>query len=346
MKKSRGFTLVELLVVIAIIGILVALLLPAIQAAREAARRTECVNNLKQIGVATHNFADRSKNLPPSVVDTTGYYFGTFFLYILPFMEQEAVFNMFDPNQPTGWCGTPSGGYGTPAIAFTNANQAVLTDPNCQVNAFLCPSRHQKRTRNSGNMAPTDYAITVYYLNTGNLGDCGGDFNLHSNPQLHREALRAALREPGTGWKPSNFRMAGGFESILDGTSNTCMITEKHIDKWGVLQAGGNSSSQRDGTPFYTGCGGFGPGYGENNINGAVRNRPMASSPSQVATNLTGTCYAPGAGVNPPLIGSWHPSVVNFLLVDGSVRSISTSVDQATLEALAGRDAGTAFTLP
>ena len=98
MKKAslgvrRGFTLVELLVVIAIIGILVALLLPAIQAAREAARRTQCSNHLKQLALAAHNFHDTYKALPPIVNHTEG---PTFFMHILPFIEQQALYDLYN----------------------------------------------------------------------------------------------------------------------------------------------------------------------------------------------------------------------------------------------------------
>ena len=98
-RRGRGFTLVELLVVIAIIGILIALLLPAIQAAREAARRATCVNNLKQLGLAFHNFHDAIRRLPPScgvtkdaagqITDEDGW---SFLVYLLPYMEGNALY--------------------------------------------------------------------------------------------------------------------------------------------------------------------------------------------------------------------------------------------------------------
>jgi len=88
-RDSHGFTLVELLVVIAIIGILIALLLPAVQAAREAARRLQCTNNLKQLGMATHNYAAQYSGRFPA--GTTGPHRHGLFTYILPFIEQDAI---------------------------------------------------------------------------------------------------------------------------------------------------------------------------------------------------------------------------------------------------------------
>src|SRR5687767_10121672 len=94
-RGRPAFTLVELLVVIAIIGILIALLLPAVQAARESARRAQCANNLKQIGVAVHNYHEARKSLPPCrLAGGTGW--ATFFVLILPYMEQEQVYDLWD----------------------------------------------------------------------------------------------------------------------------------------------------------------------------------------------------------------------------------------------------------
>src|SRR6188474_719745 len=96
MRSRRAFTLIELLVVIAIIGILIALLLPAVQQAREAARRSQCQNNLKQIALAIHNFEDSKKTLPSSRL---GPQHATWFVQILPYMEQSNLYAMWDLTQ-------------------------------------------------------------------------------------------------------------------------------------------------------------------------------------------------------------------------------------------------------
>lgn len=90
-ERRRGFTLVELLVVITIIGILIALLLPAVQAAREAARRMQCGNNLKQIGLATHNYHSVYSTLPPAIVRIVGQLYCPINTILLPYIEQEAL---------------------------------------------------------------------------------------------------------------------------------------------------------------------------------------------------------------------------------------------------------------
>src|SRR3954447_15480497 len=91
--KRRGFTLIELLVVIAIIAVLIALLLPAVQAAREAARRSQCVNNLKQLGLAIQNYHDTNLTFPPA---RKGCCWGTWNIFILPYMEQTVVYNSWN----------------------------------------------------------------------------------------------------------------------------------------------------------------------------------------------------------------------------------------------------------
>src|SRR4051794_24149016 len=102
--QRRGFTLIELLVVIAIIAVLIALLLPAVQAAREAARRAQCVNNMKQIGIAMHNYHDSVGSLPPGI---KGCCYGSWQVYILPWVEQQAMFNAWNNGGTNSPSGTP-----------------------------------------------------------------------------------------------------------------------------------------------------------------------------------------------------------------------------------------------
>ncbi len=152
LRLRRAFTLIELLVVIAIIAVLIALLLPAVQQAREAARRTQCRNNLKQIGLAIHNYFDTHKVLPPSrlSVGFVGWSYGnptpktpplyqnaTGWLMLLPYLDQATLFNKYNFNSAASW----SYVYGAYAAS------EVLGDPNSnapvtrtKLTALLCPS--------------------------------------------------------------------------------------------------------------------------------------------------------------------------------------------------------------
>jgi len=131
-KSPHGFTLVELLVVIAIIGILIALLLPAVQAAREAARRMQCSNNFKQAGLALHNYHSSVTSFPPGCLYTISAYPVSYEwswgAYILPYLEQQALYDIFDFETPNG------GGALHYALPW---NTPVGTT---MVSAFLCPS--------------------------------------------------------------------------------------------------------------------------------------------------------------------------------------------------------------
>src|SRR5512138_2950661 len=99
-SRRRGFTLVELLVVIAIIGVLVALLLPAVQAARESARRSQCANNLKQIGLGVHNYADTHRTMPAGNIHSV---FGSWLVWLLPYVEQQSLFQMYSNDGMNGY---------------------------------------------------------------------------------------------------------------------------------------------------------------------------------------------------------------------------------------------------
>ncbi|MGY8771108.1 MAG: DUF1559 family PulG-like putative transporter [Pirellulales bacterium] len=194
MKNSRskqGFTLVELLVVIAIIGILIALLLPAVQQAREAARRMQCVNQMKQLGLATHNFHDTYEKFPQGYKEFTPsgqpVQRGTLFYYILPFIEQSAL---FDVTQPDSYAKNKViGGLGNEA-----ARGQIVQD-------YVCPS---DSTSTSGVHNP-DWTYASYEMNFHvfiGLDNLAADNN----------AMKAA--------KPL------GMRDMTDGTSNTIMFAE------------------------------------------------------------------------------------------------------------------------
>ena len=204
-KRARGFTLIELLVVIAIIAVLIALLLPAVQQAREAARRTQCKNNMKQFGLAIHNYHDVFTTFPVG-----GFYQGanigtgmSWHVGILPYMDQAPMYNQFNFN----------------VIGYTDANNLALALKSPP--GFYCPSGRQDKTGNGGENANGQATNSVHYYGVmgpkGNNPKTGLPYSSLANPSGHGGFSTQGLME-----RNAHRRMA----DVIDGTSNTIAVGE------------------------------------------------------------------------------------------------------------------------
>ncbi len=327
--KRTAFTLVELLVVIAIIGILIALLLPAVQAAREAARRSQCTNNLKQLGLALQNYHDTHKQFPPSGIDY-GWANGTApvnyetdtpnkliknlsgLVLLLPFMEQQPLYDRFDLRQATGDrvrnSGRPLAG-----SALASGNAAITTTV---VNAFLCPS-------DSGDLlSPTG---VDYIPGTGLRGvKTNYDFsvdNLTANYFNYWQRQAVGVR----------FMFAENsncsFASLIDGSSNTVAMAE-------TLRTVANGSCPMWGYRGWV-MTGIDLGYGIN-----VTDIPSTYTWVTDQVNHNYRLRTWGIG------GSLHPGGLNACLADGSVRFISETAPLATLQAISTIAGGETVEMP
>ncbi|WP_164102287.1 DUF1559 domain-containing protein [Candidatus Laterigemmans baculatus] len=324
--RRTGFTLVELLVVIAIIGVLVGLLLPAVQAAREAARRMSCANNLKQIGLAFHNYESTYSAFPASWYvnpPAPPYNLQSSGVGLLPFLEQEPLHSQYD----TSFSATNEGG------PISQANVVVISTP---LATFVCPSapggidRIYDGIAPAGSLpglpqitwraAPSDYCVTSGVLGTF----AAAAYADHGGPggSRHGALLQTTFAAP-----KSN-RMA----TITDGTSHTFLMGER---------TGGNrfysGTRQIDVPAPYSGLqgGGWGdPLNGEHWLAGTVRN-PTFPAPE-------GTCAINCSNLRGSSFHSFHPGGCHFLMADASVQFLSESVAPFPLAARITREKGEA----
>ena len=326
MTRKKAFTLVELLVVIAIIGILIALLLPAVQAAREAARRTQCTNKMKQWALAVHNFADSNKKFPPASenpamreavtvgTNTNGYDRMSYITPLLPYAEQEALYEQVITYTREGrrpW----------------NTNNFANGEPTpyrTDVASLICPS--DPISPDAG-----DIAFTSYHCNRG---DVWMDWNWNE--------WRGPFSDGTNGECNVN--------TIKDGSTNTIMLAELAIGKYGQDQApiiGGAAEQQpgmRPGEPPAPCLTRAGPGgmlvppsrHTRSDTGWGIGRRwgDAISLYTQFFTVLppnSPSCGDDGEHWFMPVPSSHHPGGVNVAMCDASVRFISETIDAGNL---------------
>jgi prepilin-type N-terminal cleavage/methylation domain-containing protein len=322
--SREGFTLVELLVVIAIIGILVALLLPAVQMAREAARRSQCSNNLHQIGLAVHNFHDQKRKLPSSVrpVETSTVRVGVF-TQLLPFVDEKTLWDQYSLD--VNW----SDAINTPVTAI-------------RVSTYQCPSV-PKPNRLDGNPDPLrSGGPDVWAADLVAVGDYAATIGVDTRlPQV------LPLVVAGTGVLPKN--QVSSFADVTDGLSNTLMIVESGGRPF-LYRRGGKLISE-DQKKFRVNGGGWArPAsdllFAASNKLGTVV--PPSSPVDARAMNSTNGDNVGGAAYPHPYYGTegtsqpfaFHNSGMNVVLGDASVRFVDEAIDIPVFAALITRDQG------
>ena len=321
-SERRGFTLVELLVVIAIIGILIALLLPAVQAAREAARRSQCTNNLKQIGLALHNYHDTFRAFPlgsrshPTLSPRNSY--GTNWrASILAFLEQQVLFDKLN-FESGGFSGATSG-------VFSNGNEVLS---GLMVPVYKCPSSTADPFEaDRGTSNPQRSMMHEYVGIAGAYPDPAG------RTAVCKQSSRGMVCSSGILLANENC----GMNRVTDGTSNVILVSEQS----GIVSgqriranyAGGWTGTSADpGNPVYT-VGTMPTSHnfyhtGLSVIRWAI-NSPTYVSGSSDQSYMTNT-----------VLNSFHPGGINVTLADGSVRFLQETLDMEILRRLGVADDG------
>ncbi len=341
---SRGFTLVELLVVIAIIGVLVALLLPAIQSSREAARRTQCINNMKQLGVALQNYAATKKHFPPGLLAKTyaeepthpqTFYRWSSLAHLLPYMENQAVRDLLDLSLPLYM---PGAGY---PISERNKLGVAQVLPE-----FLCASDLGQPVK--AEWGPTNYMACagsgagggtpfdtdgVFYVNSATtfakIGD-GSSHTIAMSESLLGEETQLDQASAFTGVTPErNYKFTLGFSAVPDLTEARCDATQSYNSTVG------NGNDPR----------GFAWCSGEYRCASYNHFYPPNAAKFDCITSVTMDPTIPPQRLYSAYgwrtARSAHPGGVNAVYADGSTHFIGDGIDLAVWRALstmAGQD--------
>jgi len=323
-RIRHGFTLIELLVVIAMIGILVALLMPAVQQAREAARRTQCKNNLKQLSLSATNFHDTFNAYPPARLvnraqaQSRGTYGGTWgidepswLVYVLPYLDQSNFYNEWD--------------------RFAPYNDHAQSIRDRALPVFLCPSKQSA----SDAVAPESTSTFVGWCGctvkgdtipsgavsnyAGNMGDnspgaTGADTDFYWGGNGTGVIISSRRKVDDSGKPMEDWEDKIRIASISDGTSNTFMIGEMHIPQGELLASPYN-----------------GPAYHGRNYTNFIRVGGPGIPLAHNTEDQRAISYS---------FGSSHEGIVQFAMADGSVRGVSTSLSTRILARLCNREDG------
>jgi prepilin-type N-terminal cleavage/methylation domain-containing protein/prepilin-type processing-associated H-X9-DG protein len=342
-RPIHGFTLVELLVVIAIIGVLVALLLPAIQSSREAARRTQCLSNLKQLGVSLQNYASAEKHFPPGLVSKTyapqpnypqTFYRWSSLAHLLPYLENQSVHDLLDLSFPLYM---PGAGY-----PIADRNKAGVAQV---LQEFLCPSDLGQPVKTE--WGPTNYVACagsgagggtpfetdgIFYVNSATefakLGD-GSSHTAAMSESLLGEDTQVDATSGFAGATPErNYKFTLGFAAVSDLTDARCNGAKNYNSTTG------NGNDPR-GFAWCSGeyrCALYNHYYTPNaaNFDCITSVTVDPTLPPQKLYSAYGWRAA----------RSKHPGGVNTLFADGSVRFIDDSISPAIWKGLSTRNAG------
>ncbi|MCL2745375.1 MAG: DUF1559 domain-containing protein [Planctomycetaceae bacterium] len=383
--SENAFTLVELLVVIAIIGVLIALLLPAVQAAREAARRMQCSNHLKQIGLAIHNFHDTYNGIVPAGFREQNRCSGWGLLY--PYMEQHSLYSEIS-KQPWVSKVTASGGVvpGTELAGFYVANPwwMGLTAEERRgfgsVSTMLCPTRRAGVQMNdfegdngtdagelwNGAGPLGDYAFVHATIGGRGTGDLWW-FNIFNATITNTTAgpFRVAHFTNSADNKKVSWTCRDSFARVTDGLSNQFFVGEKHIPVGrlgkcpniitGPFSSANAANTRNGGDCSYLQTGVRRTAWNARSLviwqytGGATNNMELVHPllrPQDFADDTT----PPHTSLHQPTydmaFGGWHPGVCLFVLGDGAVRSVSVTTPEPVLRAYAVVDDGESISLP
>jgi len=315
-RPENAFTLVELLVVIAIIGVLVALLLPAVQAAREAARRLQCVNNLKQMGLAVQNYAAANNELPSGygrtpeeTIQSVPFIKRGLFSSLLPYMEQQQTFDLIDFDY------------------YVDANATTYHLDSARdvvVNSYICPSWPDPSLVVGSLNSFSNGALVTYSGSGGAVQNNGEDLGGGSDGPIPDNGA-FVFREKGIGGNRRFFGVARQLKQITDGQSKSFLIGE-FVHR-----------NCEFGVPIQEFPGNVRPWY-----LGGVRVAPYAF---KVLESVSNTCTIRAAfggetHFNYLPMGSFHPGITNFAFIDGSVHTIADGVEVAIYKGMATVNGG------